>query len=109
MQDNLYRADFREDQSVAVQPHAIPVLRVRDTVVSSFAFETGKASFFSATLHPLEEGLIGQINSHGDVLKDVRVNAFLISSSSKREALPGCHTSASSRRVSHKRVCVQQA
>ena len=70
MQDDVHRADFRKEEAIAVQLRTVAVLRILDGVVSSFAFEMGKANLFIATLHTLEKRLIRQIDAHLYILEE---------------------------------------
>jgi hypothetical protein len=74
MQDNRHRANFREDEPIAVKPHAIAILRVGDTVVAPEALEAWIARIVSPFFYTAKEGLKGQINALCHVLQHLAMH-----------------------------------
>jgi hypothetical protein len=76
MQHDMHRADFREDQPVALKPYPIAVLRESDRVVATLALEAREPDLFRAFTYTAEECFECEIDTFGDILKHLRVNGF---------------------------------
>src|SRR5262249_17275553 len=74
VQHDLNRTDFRKDQSIAVKPNAIAILRVGDAVIAAKTFETRIADLLCAFLHTTEESLKSQIDPELDVLQHLAMH-----------------------------------
>ena len=66
-------ADLRQAQEIAVKMDAVPILRVAHRIVATLALKPGIARVF-ARFDTAKECLIGKLDSHLDVLQDLRVN-----------------------------------
>ena len=62
------------DQPLAVQSHAIAVLRIGDRVVPPEALEARAAWLRVARLHPTKEGVKGVVRPHADVLQHLAMH-----------------------------------
>ena len=81
VQDDIHRADVRQDEAITVEPHALPVLGMGDAVIATNALEAGVAHILRTLLHATEERLKRQIDPHLDILQHLRIHPL------KRRAL----------------------
>jgi hypothetical protein len=76
MQHELDRSNFREDQALAFEPHAIPILRVGHAVIATKTLKTRVADILGSFSHTTKVGSERQINPLRDVLQDHRMYQF---------------------------------
>jgi len=69
VQDDMHRADLREDESRTLQAHAISILGIGEAIVATEALEARETDCFGSRLHPPKEGLKSQIDSYADILE----------------------------------------
>ena len=76
VQPNMNRANFRQNQSLTIKLHAIPVLRESHAIVPPKLLKARITDLSLFRFDTAEEGLKSQINSFSDVLQNHRMYEF---------------------------------
>src|SRR5690606_6353028 len=76
VQDDMHRANFGEDEPVTVEPHAIAILRIGETIVATVALEAGETRLRLTGRNSAKEGLERHFDALRHVLQDLAVDTF---------------------------------